>query len=147
MKKWVSISLLMLSAISSISQAADPDWAQVTSSQQKYQLFLNTKIFQREGDVVNATLRYAFGEPQIFPFLNVKYDRMERRFAFQCGERKMVPLESSYFLSGTKVHSVNLTGGNPFQSQEQALVPQKVSPQTLEDEALTQACNFKPSKE
>lgn len=149
MKKLLStLMITMLLFSSQVSAGADDaDWKPVSASAQaNYKLLVNVKTFQREGDVVNVTMRYAYLTPQVFPFLNIKYDYMERRFAFQCKDRKMVPLENNYYLGENKVHSINLSGGNPFQPKGQNLVPQSVSAGTLEDEALTQSCDFQPTK-
>lgn len=147
MKKLIPLVFLVLNSLSpSLAQADPSDWTQLTTPQQKYRLFINTKLFQREGEVVNATLRYTYSDVQVFPFLNVKYDKMDRSFAFQCNERKMVVLENNYLLGENKVHSVSPSTGNPFQPKGAPLVPQKVESNSLEDEALTQACAFVPPK-
>ena len=146
MKKFLPMLLMALLSFSSLAQADDADWKQLASSQERYKLFLNAKTYQREGDVVNAMVRYAFAEQQVFPFINIKYDRMERRFAFQCKERKFVALNNNYYLGDNKTHTIDLAGGNPFQPKDQALIPQKAEPNTMEDEALTQSCNYSADK-
>lgn len=146
MKKLLPAILMVLSPLSSLAQADDADWQPLATSQEKYKLFLNAKAYKREGDVVNVTMRYTFADPQVFPFINIKYNSMERSFAFQCTERKSVALENNYYQGEKKVHNINLTGGNPFQSKEQLLVPVTVSPGTLEDEALIQSCNYSVDK-
>lgn len=137
---------MALLSLSSPAQADNADWKPLATSQEKYKLFLNAKTYKHEGDVVNVTMRYTFADPQVFPFINIKYDRMERSFAFQCAERKSVALENNYYMGEKKVHNINLTGGNPFQSKEQVLIPVTVSPNTLEDEALTQSCSYSAEK-
>ncbi|MFA7241480.1 MAG: surface-adhesin E family protein [Sulfuricellaceae bacterium] len=146
MKKFAPVLLMALLPLSVLAQTDDADWKQQPSSQEKYKLYLNAKTYQREGDVVNVTMRYVFAEPQVFPFLNIKYNRMERSFAFQCKEHKSVALDNNYYMGDKKVHSINPVGGNPFQSKEQALIPQKVAPSTHEDEALTQSCSYMVDK-
>jgi hypothetical protein len=49
-------------------------------------------------------------------------------------------------LGNNKTHTIDLTGGNPFQPKDQALIPQKAEPNTMEDEALTQSCNYSADK-
>ncbi len=149
MKKLLPTLMLSLLSFSSVALAAadDADWKPVSAAADaNYKLLVNAKTFQREDDVVNVTMRYAYTTPQVFPFLNVKYDRMERRFAFQCKERKMAPIDNNYYMGDNKVHSINLAGGNPFQPKGHNLAPQPVGSGTVEDEALTQACNFQPAK-
>lgn len=147
MKKLLPLSLWILGSLASPVVLADAsDWAPVTSNQQQYRLLINAKTFQREDDVVNATFRYVYANPQVFPFLNVKYDHIERRFAFQCKEHKMVALGNNYYQGEAKVHSVDPTAGNPFQPKGQPLVPQKIEANSMDDEAFNQACHFKAAK-
>ena len=142
MKKGLPILLMALLSFSSLTPADDSDWKPVVSSQGKYKLFLNAKTLQREDDVVNVTMRYVFAEQQIFPFINIKYNRMERNFAFQCKERNSVALENHYYLDENQVHTINLAAGNPFQPKEQMLIPKKVEPDSMEDEALKRSCDY-----
>ncbi len=147
MKKILLILSIAILPSSFPAQAVDDgNWKQISAVHGKYVLLLNAKALQREGDVINVALRYDFVEQQTFPFLKIKYDRMERRFAFQCKEHLFVALNNNYYLGGNKVHSINLAGGNIFQPKELALVPQKIEPNTMEDEALTHSCNFMTEK-
>lgn len=146
MKKFLPVILMALLPLSTLAQADDADWKPLPSSQEKYKLFLNAKTYKHEGDVVNVTMRYVFAEPQVFPFLNIKYNRMERSFAFQCKERKLVALDNNYYQGENKVHTINLVGSNPFQPKGQELIPQNVAPNTHEDEALIQSCNYSADK-
>lgn len=122
------------------------DWQAVNATQGKHKLYLNAKSFKREGEVVNAAFRYTYGEIQTFPFLNKKFDRMERMFYFQCAERKVVVAQSDYYMGNERVHAINSSGGNPLSQGKQVYEPQPVSANTAEEEAFNQACKFAPAK-
>lgn len=126
--------------------ADEGDWQAMKATQGKHKLYLNAKSFKREGEVVNAAFRYTYGETQTFPFLNKKFDRMERMFYFQCTERKVVVAQSDYYMGNEKVHGISSASGNPLSQGKQVYEPQPVSANTAEEEAFNYACKFSPGK-
>jgi len=121
-------------------------WQEVNATQGKLKLYLNSKSFKREGEVVNVAFRYVYGDTQTFPFLNKKFDRLERLFYFQCGERKLVVAKSEYYLGNEQVHSINSSGGSSMGLGKQVYDPQPVPPNTEEEEAFNHACKFVPGE-
>ncbi len=143
MKKisWVGISLSL--SLFAYQAFAEDAWLPVaTATQGKYHLFMDTQTFKREGDVVNVRFRYVFDEKQVFPFVNKQYDSLERQYYLQCAQR-LVVASGNYFLGKTLTYTVSGAGGGLLGSAD----PQAAIPDTMEDEALAQACSYKPGKQ
>lgn len=138
---WVGIALTL--SLFAHQAFAEDVWLPVaTTTQGKYRLFMDTQTFQREGDVVNARFRYVYDKKQIFPFVNKPYDSLERQYYLECAQRLIVA-NGKYFLGNTQTYSVSGTGGGLLG----AAGPQAAIPNTMEDEAINQACDYKPGKQ
>ncbi|MBS4095600.1 MAG: hypothetical protein KGZ83_02040 [Sulfuricella sp.] len=146
----MKFKLLAASALILFSQQtlAKDGWLllNATQSQGKYDLYLNTKTLQREGAVINVTLRYAYREATVFPFLNFKYDSKEQLNYFECAARKMVMAKTDFLLDKKVVHSINMTAPNPLMGGRSAFDPQPVPAGTPEEEAFNLACKYGQDK-
>ena len=146
MKKylWAVTAVLVLSVQPATAEEAG--WQAAKATQGKYRLYLNTQSYKREGAVVNASVRYVYPETQVFPFLNKKFDSIERQFYFQCAERKVVVAQSDYMMGKERVHSIGAAGASALSMGKQVFEPQPVSANTAEEEAFNLACKYTPGK-
>lgn len=128
---------------------ADNVWLplKATRAQGKFDLYLNTKTFQRQGPVVNVMVRQVYKKIQEVPFLNLKYDSQEQLAYLECAERKMVLAKADYFLAGKRVHSTHLTPADPYSGKPGAFNPQPVPPASVEEEAFNQVCKYGQDKQ
>lgn len=146
MKKylWAATATLVLTIQPATAEEAG--WLAANATQGKYRLYLNTQSYKREGAVVNALVRYVYPETQVFPFLNKKFDSIERQFYFQCAERKVVVAQSDYLMGKERVHSIGAASASVLSMGKQVFEPQPVSANTAEEEAFNLACKYTPGK-
>ncbi|MHB9118240.1 MAG: surface-adhesin E family protein [Burkholderiales bacterium] len=146
MKTISGIGIALTLSLFALQTFAEDAWLPVaTTTQGKYHVFMDTQTFKREGDVVNVRFRYVYDKKQIFPFVNKPYDSLERQYYLECAQR-LVVASGNYYLGKTLTYTINGMGGSMGGGLLGAAGPQAVIPKTMEDEALVQACGYKPGK-